>query len=77
MRNGSEANLNRKINNSGLIGEDNFQNSNSSRIYVKKDASYGMNSNTDLQSLDVLYQYRGNNKRAIPLQKQNAINQDI
>ena len=28
MRNGSEANLNRKINNSGLIGDDNFQNSN-------------------------------------------------
>lgn len=55
MRNGSEANLNRKINNSGLIGDDNFQNSNSSRSYLKKDASYGLNSNSDLHSLDVLY----------------------
>jgi hypothetical protein len=55
MRNGSEANLNRKINNSGLVGDDNFQNSNSSRSYLKKDASYGLNSNSDLHSLDVLY----------------------
>jgi hypothetical protein len=38
-----------------LSGTDNFQNSNSSRSFLKKDASYGINSNSDLQSLDVLY----------------------